>query len=146
MLSAKWRDQQGFLVLRLPVGHCELNPIELIWAQIKGEIATKNTTFRLKDVQTLTSNAIENVTSENWREACEHVLQVEKNYWKSDHIQDEMVDELRINIGDGEEDNESEDSESDALSDLENSKTVNKFVNSCSNFVILVSNCREYRL
>jgi transposase len=23
-------------VLRTPVGHCELNPIELIWAQVKG--------------------------------------------------------------------------------------------------------------
>ena len=40
-----------------------------------------------------------------------HFSQVEKNYWKSDHIQEEMVDELRINIGDGEEDDESEGSE-----------------------------------
>ena len=46
----------------------------------------------------------ENVTPENWREASEYILQVEENYWKSDHIQEEMVDELRINIGDGEED------------------------------------------
>ena len=51
---------------------------------------------------------IQNVTAENWRKACEHVLQVEKNYWKSDHIQEEMIDEVRINIGDGEEDDESE--------------------------------------
>ena len=28
---------------RLPVGHCELNPIELIWAQVKGEVAKTNT-------------------------------------------------------------------------------------------------------
>ena len=27
--------QQGFLVLCWPVGHCKLNPIELIWAQKK---------------------------------------------------------------------------------------------------------------
>ena len=64
--------------------------------------------------------AIQNVMAENWRKACEHVLQVEKNYWKSDHIQEEMVDEVRINIGDGEEDDESEGSQSDALSDVEN--------------------------
>jgi transposase len=32
----------------------ELNPIELIWAQVKGFVATNNTTFRLKDVKELT--------------------------------------------------------------------------------------------
>ena len=78
--------QQGFHVLHFQVIHCELNPTERIWAQIKGEAAAKNIMFRLKDVRTLTSNAIENVTPENWREASEHILQVEENYWKSDHI------------------------------------------------------------
>ena len=43
--------QQGFHVLHFPVSHCELNPIERIWAQIKGEAATKNIMFRLKDVR-----------------------------------------------------------------------------------------------
>jgi hypothetical protein len=41
-------------VLRTPVRHCELNPIELIWAQVKGFVAKNNTTFRLKDVKELT--------------------------------------------------------------------------------------------
>ena len=56
-----------------------------------------------------------------------------------------MVDELRINISDGEEDDDSKGSESGAMSDVEKLKKVNKIVNFCSNFVILVSNCREYR-
>jgi hypothetical protein len=30
-----------------------LNPIELIWAQVKGFVAENNTTFRLKDVKEL---------------------------------------------------------------------------------------------
>ena len=137
--------QQGFHVLHLPVGHCELNPIERIWAQIKGEVAKKNIMFCLKDAQTLTSNAIENLTPENWRKASKHILQVEENYWKSDHIQEEMVNELRINISDGEEEDDSKGSESGAMSDIEKLKTVNKIVNFCSNFVILASNFREYR-
>ena len=112
---------------------------------IKGEVATKNTTFRLNDVQTLTSNAILNVTPEIWRKACEHVLQVEENYWKSDHIQEEMVDELRINISYGKEEDDSEGSESGAMSDVEHLKKVNKIVDFCSNFVISLSNYREYR-
>ena len=45
---------------------------------------------------------------------------MEENYWKSDHIQEEMVDGLRINIHDGEEDNDSEGRESNAMSDVEN--------------------------
>jgi hypothetical protein len=31
----------GHEVLRTPVRHCELNPIELIWAQVKGFVAKK---------------------------------------------------------------------------------------------------------
>lgn len=31
-------------VLRLPPYHCALNPIESIWAQIKGDVASRNTT------------------------------------------------------------------------------------------------------
>jgi transposase len=34
----------GHEVLRTPVRHCELNPIELIWAQVKGFVAKNNTT------------------------------------------------------------------------------------------------------
>jgi transposase len=33
--------QEGKTVLRLPPYHCELNPIELIWLQIKNEVASK---------------------------------------------------------------------------------------------------------
>lgn len=28
--------EAGHEVLRLPVGHCELNSIELVWAKVKG--------------------------------------------------------------------------------------------------------------
>ena len=50
----KIADLHGHEVLRNPVRHCELNPIELIWAQVKGFVAKNNTTFRLKDVKELT--------------------------------------------------------------------------------------------
>ena len=38
--------RDGSLV-RLPVGHSQLNAIELIWALVKTEVAKKNTTFKL---------------------------------------------------------------------------------------------------
>jgi hypothetical protein len=31
-------------LLWLPVAHCELNPIELIWSHVKGEVARNNKT------------------------------------------------------------------------------------------------------
>jgi transposase len=45
-------------LLRTPVRHCELNPIELIWAQVKGFVAKNNITFRLKDVTKIWAHRI----------------------------------------------------------------------------------------
>ncbi|CAH2101119.1 unnamed protein product [Euphydryas editha] len=44
-------EQKGVTVLRLPPYHCELNPIELIWADIKGYVARHNTTFKFTDLK-----------------------------------------------------------------------------------------------
>ena len=37
--------------LRLPPYHADLNPIEMVWAKIKQEVAAKNKTFKSKEVQ-----------------------------------------------------------------------------------------------
>lgn len=57
--------EDGKTVLRLPPYHCEFNPIELIWAQIKNEVASKNRTFKLRDLKPLFHEAVEHVTPEN---------------------------------------------------------------------------------
>ena len=44
-------------ILRLPVGHSDLNPIELIWGQEKSELARKNIVFTIADVKCLMNNA-----------------------------------------------------------------------------------------
>lgn len=41
----------GIEILRLPPYHCKLNPIELVWAQIKKYIAAYNTTLKITDVK-----------------------------------------------------------------------------------------------
>ena len=38
-------------VLQLPVAHCELNPIELVWAAVKGHVAKYNKHFTMTEVQ-----------------------------------------------------------------------------------------------
>ena len=45
------QTKKDIKILRLPVGHSELNAVKLIWAQVKTEVAKKNTTFKIADVQ-----------------------------------------------------------------------------------------------
>ena len=48
-----FQEINGHFVLRTPVRHCELNPIELIWGTVKRAVANRNTTFRIRDVERL---------------------------------------------------------------------------------------------
>ncbi|XP_056639352.1 uncharacterized protein LOC130446867 [Diorhabda sublineata] len=50
-------------IIRFPPHQYELNLIELIWAQVKGEVARKNTTFKLLDVRILLNKALRVVTA-----------------------------------------------------------------------------------
>ena len=79
--------QNGHIIIRLPPYHCDLNPIELIWSQVKGFVARKNSTFKKKDVQHLINQAFKSVTSEAWRKACDHVLSIENMYRRQDNLQ-----------------------------------------------------------
>ncbi|XP_046976516.1 uncharacterized protein LOC124542632 [Vanessa cardui] len=49
----------GVEVLRLPPYHCELNPIELVWADVKGYVARNNTTFKMVDVKKTAPRGVE---------------------------------------------------------------------------------------
>ncbi|KAJ4431369.1 hypothetical protein ANN_19966 [Periplaneta americana] len=51
--------EMGHEVVRLPPYHCQYNPIELIWATVKGEVAEKNKTFKIKDVRMLLEEALD---------------------------------------------------------------------------------------
>ena len=69
--------QMGHEVIRLPPYHCQYNPIELIWAQVKGEVATKNTTFKIADVEKLMHEAIDAVTIGNWEKCVRHAEELQ---------------------------------------------------------------------
>ncbi|CAK1579332.1 unnamed protein product [Parnassius mnemosyne] len=53
---------QGITVLRLSPYHCDLNPIELVWAQAKGHVARHNRSFKMEEVKKLLLESISNVT------------------------------------------------------------------------------------
>lgn len=87
-------------VLRLPPYHCELNPIELIWSQVKGYVAANNTTFKINDVRRLLHEAVDQITAEKWANCVRHVIEVqEPRFWDVDDRM-EQVEEMVINLAD----------------------------------------------
>uniref|UniRef100_A0A0B7BGD8 Tc1-like transposase DDE domain-containing protein n=1 Tax=Arion vulgaris TaxID=1028688 RepID=A0A0B7BGD8_9EUPU len=79
--------EHGHTSLRLPPYHPQLNPIELVWAKVKGRVAEKNTTFKMCDVQNLTREAISTINKKYWRKCEDHVLREEDGYWQRDGLQ-----------------------------------------------------------
>lgn len=109
---------RGVTVVRLPPYHCELNPIELIWAEVKNEVARTNTTFKLTDVRVLLENAISSVTAESWRKCIAHVHTEEQRMWDLDIRVETLTEPIIIRPdADSSSDDSGSDSESEAVSD-----------------------------
>ncbi|XP_054259724.1 uncharacterized protein LOC128984429 [Macrosteles quadrilineatus] len=85
--------------LRLPPYHPDLNPIENIWAIVKGWVASRNTTYKIADVKKLCEDKFGSMTENDWLPLCRHVLKTEADYWESDHIMDERIDPIIIALG-----------------------------------------------
>lgn len=100
-------EKRNITVLRLPPYHCELNPIELIWAQMKGYVARNNTTYKLKDVEVLFQESVKKITPDNWHKCVQHVLKVEEKMWKLDCLIEATVEPLIISLDENESDDES---------------------------------------
>ena len=94
----KIANLHGHEVLRIPVCHCELKPIELIWAQVKGFVAENNTTFRLKDVKELVYGGIGRITKEVWAKAEDNVIKIEKEYGKENCINRSDIPPIIIDL------------------------------------------------
>ena len=65
--------QAGHEVVGLPVAHCELNPIEMAWSQMKHYIKTHNLKFTLREMERLTHIAFTAVTPDCWKSLLPHV-------------------------------------------------------------------------
>ncbi|XP_064091958.1 uncharacterized protein LOC135205384 isoform X2 [Macrobrachium nipponense] len=98
----------GHEVLRLPPYYCQFNPIELIWAQIKGDIRKNNSNANqsLKTVEQLTRLAIDKVTTEDWKKCFHHVKKLEDDYRRKDVAREHMFESFVIDIGDDETDSD----------------------------------------
>ncbi|XP_072401042.1 uncharacterized protein [Diabrotica undecimpunctata] len=100
----------GITVLRLPPYHCELNPIELIWAQMKGYVARENVTFKIIDVQSLLQASLDNIHSTDWSNAISHVIKVEDDMWRLDGMVDTVIEPVTIQLGSNDSDSSTDSS------------------------------------
>ena len=105
-------ELQGHTVLRLPVAHCELNPIELVWAQVKGYAARNNKTFRMSEIKQLCSDGMAEVTAERWKSCVDYVIKVENEYWEKACLREEEQ-EFVISVGNDSSDSELSETDND---------------------------------
>ena len=82
--------EHGHQVLRLAPYHCDLNPIELIWAQMKRSVRARNTNGTLASVSSLVEEAVAGISAPDWAKCCEHVNRLEDEYWERERVADEV--------------------------------------------------------
>lgn len=87
-------------ILRLPPYHCELNPIELVWAQVKGHVARNNKTFKMAEVKDLFHEGLREVTPQKWQSCVSHVMKVEDEMCKLDGLITGVVENFIIQVTD----------------------------------------------
>ena len=82
------------MYLRLPPYMCDLNTIELAWAQVKRKIREKNITSNLSnsELELLTGQAISDVTPAAWKNFCGYVEKIEQEYWSKDNLIENMME------------------------------------------------------
>lgn len=93
----------GHRIVRLSPYHCQYNPIELIWAQVKGYVARKNT-FKIADLKPLAQEAINSITKENWTSAVAHAEKLQADDARRDVVIDKYVDSFIVTPSDDDSD------------------------------------------
>ena len=87
----------GHKVVRLPPYHCQYNPIELIWGQVKAYVAKRNT-FKLATLKPLIEESITRISKENWRDAVKHAENLQIEDTARDVVVDGYIDTLVITL------------------------------------------------
>lgn len=70
----------------MPPYHAELNPIELVWADVKEYIRSRNTVFKLESLKNLLEEAINHITSEVWK------------FWQLDEFMEVAIEPIIIRL------------------------------------------------
>ncbi|KDR23107.1 hypothetical protein L798_15188 [Zootermopsis nevadensis] len=102
-------------VLRLPLYYPDLNPNERIWADVKQWVASKNTTFKIKNVQHMRRQRFEEIGQEEWDNVCQHVDKPEQIYYEQEGIIEDAIERIIV------EDNRVNSNGTDESSDMSES-------------------------
>ena len=105
--------EKGHIILRLPPYHPDLNPIELVWAQLKKIVSSRNFTNKLNDVLEMTKAAFIEISVQNWENYCKHVINVEEEYTRKDIVIDQEMDNFVIELADDTCSSNSDDQDND---------------------------------
>ena len=91
-LAQEIADKFGIVILFLPIGHLELNPIEMLWAKVKGKCEARNQSFKLAEVERIAKEEFAAFSKENWRKLEQHVIAVEDKYYNAMIMEDQHED------------------------------------------------------
>jgi hypothetical protein len=67
-------NERGHQVIRLPPYHCQYNPIELVWADVKRIVVKKNKTLKIPDVERLFDEELDKVAQADWSSCVRHAV------------------------------------------------------------------------
>ncbi|XP_022173446.1 uncharacterized protein LOC111035921 [Myzus persicae] len=109
--------QMGHELVRFPPHHSYYNPIEVIWSQVKGEVAKKNYSYKMADVEVLVNNALNEITKEAWAKYGENCSKQQDEDFIKEVLRDEMLEPIILTINSDEsstdEDENDENDEND---------------------------------
>lgn len=87
---------KNIILLRLPPYHCELNPIELIWAQVKSYVGRRNKTFKMAEIKQLLKESLSKIDASSWCKAIDHVIKEEDKMMTLDDLIDNATDNMPL--------------------------------------------------
>ncbi|XP_046395146.1 uncharacterized protein LOC124162602 [Ischnura elegans] len=105
---------RGHAVVRLPPYHCHYNP-KLIWSQVKGAVAKRNTTFKMADIEVLMNEELDRVTAMEWEKCVQHAEKIQEDDYRRDTAIDSVMESIVINLQDDSSDSLSDESDEDDI-------------------------------
>jgi len=102
--------------MRDPFGHCQYNPIKLIWPQVKSEVAKKNNTFKMVDVERLTNEAFDSVSKSDWEKCDEHAEKIQYEDYEKEILQVSLTEPIILTFA---SDNSNFGTDGDSKNDIE---------------------------
>jgi len=90
--------KMGHEVIRLPPYHCQYNPVELIWARVKNQVAKNNKTFKMTDIERLTHEALDSVTQQDWEKCARQAEALQDKDNEREIMRDSVLEPIILTL------------------------------------------------